>query len=100
VATDRRGHLRDTASHPGSEESTALGAAICAGVGVGLWNDIAQAAALVAAFERTVQPDLEASAAYRALADEWFKIYAALWSSRNLGSHARCGARPAPDQPK
>jgi autoinducer 2 (AI-2) kinase len=57
------------------KESTALGAAICAGVGVGLWNDIAQAAALVAAFERTVQPDLEASAAYRALADEWFKIY-------------------------
>jgi len=60
---------------PVVKESTALGAAICAGVGVGLWDDIAQAAASVAALERTVQPDPEASAAYQALADQWFKIY-------------------------
>ena len=60
---------------PVVKESTALGAAICAGVGAGLWNNTAEAAASVAAFERTVEPDPKASAAYKALADQWLKIY-------------------------
>jgi autoinducer 2 (AI-2) kinase len=60
---------------PVVKESTALGAAICAGVGVGLWADTDEGAASVAAFERTVEPSKEAGAAYRDLADQWFKTY-------------------------
>jgi autoinducer 2 (AI-2) kinase len=60
---------------PVEKESTALGAAICAGVGTGLWKSTDEAAGAVAAFERTVEPDPEASAAYRELADQWSKIY-------------------------
>ena len=60
---------------PVVKESTALGAAICAGVGAGLWKSTDEAAGAVAAFERTVEPDREASAAYRELADDWLKIY-------------------------
>jgi autoinducer 2 (AI-2) kinase len=57
------------------EESTALGAAICAGVGAGFWKDTDEAAASVAGFARTVQPDLEAAARYRELASQWFDVY-------------------------
>jgi autoinducer 2 (AI-2) kinase len=60
---------------PVVKESTALGAAICAGVGAGLWKSTDDAAGAVAAFERTVEPDPEASAAYRGLAEDWLKIY-------------------------
>jgi len=60
---------------PVVKESTALGAAVCAGVGVGLWANTDEAASAVAAFERTVEPDDKASAAYAGLAEQWFKIY-------------------------
>ncbi|MGA2804770.1 MAG: autoinducer-2 kinase [Acidimicrobiales bacterium] len=60
---------------PVEKESTALGAAICAGVGTGLWKSTDEAAEAVAAFERIVEPEPEASAAYRELADDWLKIY-------------------------
>jgi autoinducer 2 (AI-2) kinase len=60
---------------PVVKESTALGAAVCAGVGVGLWANTDEGAASVAAFERTVEPGEHASKAYRELADQWFKIY-------------------------
>jgi autoinducer 2 (AI-2) kinase len=60
---------------PVVKESTALGAAVCAGVGAGLWNSTDEAAASVAAFERTVEPDAQANAAYSALADQWLDIY-------------------------
>ena len=60
---------------PVVKESTALGVAICAGVGVGLFDDIAQGASSVAAFERTVQPDPQVRAVYQELAEQWFKIY-------------------------
>jgi autoinducer 2 (AI-2) kinase len=60
---------------PVVKEATALGAAICAGVGVGLWDSTDEGAASVAAFERIVTPEPEASAAYRELADTWLKIY-------------------------
>ena len=42
---------------PVVEESTALGAAICAGVGAGFWKGTDEGAASVAAFARTVEPD-------------------------------------------
>ncbi len=62
---------------PVVKESTALGAAICAGMGVGLWSSTDEAATSVAAFERTVEPDKEDSATYARLAEDWLKIYRA-----------------------
>jgi autoinducer-2 kinase len=60
---------------PVVEESTALGAAICAGVGAGFWKGADEGAASVAAFARTVEPDPEVHAIYRDLADQWLKVY-------------------------
>ena len=60
---------------PVVKESTALGAAVCAGIGIGLWAGTDEAAASVAVFERTVEPDEQASAAYATLAEDWLKIY-------------------------
>jgi autoinducer 2 (AI-2) kinase len=60
---------------PVVKESTALGAAVCAGVGVGLWDNTDAAASSVAAFERTVVPDEKANAAYSELFEKWVKIY-------------------------
>jgi autoinducer 2 (AI-2) kinase len=57
------------------KESTALGAAICAGVGAGIWKSNEEAAVSVAAFERTVVPNPQAHAAYRDLADQWLTVY-------------------------
>jgi autoinducer 2 (AI-2) kinase len=57
------------------KESTALGAAICAGMGAGFWRTSQEAAASVAAVERTVTPNPQAHAVYRELADQWFAVY-------------------------
>jgi autoinducer-2 kinase len=62
---------------PVVEESTALGAAICAGVGAGFWKTTEEAATSIAAFDRTVQPEPEAQAHYRELAEQWLEIYRA-----------------------
>jgi autoinducer-2 kinase len=60
---------------PVVEESTALGAAICAGVGAGFWKGTDEGAASVAAFARTVEPQPEAHATYRELAGKWLEVY-------------------------
>jgi autoinducer-2 kinase len=62
---------------PVVEESTALGAAICAGVGAGFGKGTEEAAAAIAEFARTVEPGPEAQARYRELAEQWFEIYRA-----------------------
>jgi autoinducer 2 (AI-2) kinase len=61
---------------PEVKESTALGAAIYAGVGAGLYDNATEAAARLARFERTCEPDPVASAAYRELYDRWLELYA------------------------
>jgi autoinducer 2 (AI-2) kinase len=60
---------------PVVKESTALGAATCAGVGVGLWDSTDEASATVAAFERTIEPEEKAVEAYSELYERWLKIY-------------------------
>jgi autoinducer-2 kinase len=60
---------------PAVKESTALGAAIYAGVGAGLYDDAAAAAARIVRFERTVEPDAAAAAAYAALYEQWLELY-------------------------
>ena len=60
---------------PVVKESTALGAAIYAGVGAGLFPDAADAAAKLARFEHTFVPAPAAVAAYRELYRRWLDLY-------------------------
>lgn len=60
---------------PVVKESTALGAALYAGVGAGLIDDAADAARRIVAFERTVMPNPTAVAAYQRLFLQWAELY-------------------------
>jgi autoinducer 2 (AI-2) kinase len=62
-------------SIPAIKESTALGAAIYAGVGAGLYEDAARTATDIVRFERTVEPRAEAVAAYDDLYRRWGELY-------------------------
>jgi len=62
-------------SVPSVKESTALGAAIYAGVGAGLYADAASTAAELVRFERTYEPDSRAAAAYDGLYEQWLELY-------------------------
>jgi autoinducer 2 (AI-2) kinase len=57
---------------PVVKESTALGAAICAGVGAGLLTGVPQTATKI---ERTCEPDPEARERYDALYAQWLELY-------------------------
>jgi autoinducer 2 (AI-2) kinase len=60
---------------PAVKESTALGAAIYAGVGARLYRDAAESAQQLVRFERTFDPDAVASTSYAALYDQWLELY-------------------------
>ena len=60
---------------PVVKESTALGAALCAGVGAGLYDDAAAVARGLARFERTVEPEPGANAEYDRLYRQWAALY-------------------------
>ena len=60
---------------PQVKESTALGAAIYAGVGVEIFNDAVSAAEKISHVERTVQPRPDAVAAYDKLYAQWSELY-------------------------
>ncbi len=60
---------------PNVKESTALGAAIYAGVGAGFYADAGEAARGMAGVERTVEPDLAAAALYDGLFEQWSELY-------------------------
>jgi autoinducer 2 (AI-2) kinase len=60
---------------PEIKESTALGAAIYAGVGIGVYDDAGDAAEQITRFERTVEPQAEAVAAYDELYGRWSELY-------------------------
>jgi autoinducer 2 (AI-2) kinase len=60
---------------PVVKESTALGAAIYAGVGVGIYDDAVTAGERLVRFERTYRPDPAASAAYAHLYEQWLELY-------------------------
>ncbi|HSS94024.1 MAG TPA: autoinducer-2 kinase [Candidatus Dormibacteraeota bacterium] len=62
-------------SVPRVKESTALGAAMFAGVGAAVYPDVATAAREVVSFERTLDPDPEVHARYRELFDQWTHVY-------------------------
>ncbi len=57
-----------------SVEASALGAAICAGAGAGLYPDLAAGAKALARLAREHVPDPEASAAYQAFYADWLSL--------------------------
>jgi autoinducer 2 (AI-2) kinase len=57
------------------KESTALGAALCAGVGAGLYRDLAEVAERTVVFERTFEPVDDAHAAYNSHYAAWAAVY-------------------------
>ena len=60
---------------PVVKESTALGAAIYAGVGAGVYAEAGAAAERLVRFERTHEPDAAASTAYAHLYEQWLELY-------------------------
>ena len=60
---------------PTVKESTALGAAIFAGIGVGIYEDVTSAAAQVTSVERTIEPDPNTHARYEDLYARWLNVY-------------------------
>lgn len=61
---------------PVVKESTALGAAIYARLGVGLDDDLPSVLERVVRFERAYEPDAATHAQYRALHQRWAEVYA------------------------
>jgi len=62
---------------PVVKEATALGAAILAGYGAGIYSDIAGAAAGLVQWERTYLPDTENHQVYEAMYAPWREVYRA-----------------------
>lgn len=60
---------------PVVKESTALGAAIYAGVGAGLFRDVGETANEIVRFGRTFEPDPASAAAYAGLYGQWLELY-------------------------
>jgi autoinducer 2 (AI-2) kinase len=61
---------------PSVRESTALGAAIYAGLGAGVYDDVRDVAQRIVRFERIVEPDQVAHRAYGELYEQWLQVYA------------------------
>ena len=64
-----------TVKVPIVKESTALGAAICAGVGVSAFHDVRDAAEHLVKWERTLEPNDDNHRKYLKLYDRWLKVY-------------------------
>jgi autoinducer 2 (AI-2) kinase len=60
---------------PAVRESTALGAAIYAGLGAGVYDDVRDVAQRIVRFERIVEPDQVAHQAYGELYEQWLQVY-------------------------
>lgn len=62
---------------PEVKEATALGAALCAGAGIGIFDDLASAGRSVAKWERTLEPNKANEAIYDEVYDRWQRAYPA-----------------------
>ena len=80
---------------PTVKESTALGAAVYAGIGGGIFSDPLTTASALAHIERTFEPDPAATAAYRDLYARWLELYPGHWRSPKPDWCALFGAPPA-----
>ena len=70
---------------PVVKEATALGAAILAGYGVGLYPSIEEGAKRTVKWDRVFQPDASNHAVYEQLYPTWRKVYAAQLELVNEG---------------
>lgn len=70
---------------PQVKEATALGAAILAGKGVGIYTDIEETMKKVVKIEKTYYPNEENAKVYQDLYDKWRKVYAAQLALANEG---------------
>ncbi|BBP42556.1 autoinducer-2 kinase [Thiosulfativibrio zosterae] len=60
---------------PEVKEATALGAAMAAGVGVGIYESLPQAAKTLVRWEKTYAPNLANTALYAQIAERWQAVY-------------------------
>lgn len=60
---------------PVSKESTALGAALYAGLGTGLYDDLRGVTQQIVAFEKTFEPDEATHRLYQDLYSQWSRVY-------------------------
>ena len=67
---------------PEVKESTALGAAMYAGIGAGLYDDLGEVVGRLVRFERTYTPDPVDWAAYDEHFERWSKLYPRQLSTR------------------
>ena len=70
---------------PVVKEATALGAAILAGYGVGIYKSIPEAAERVVRIEKTFEPNMENHKVYMEEYEVWRKVYAAQLELSNQG---------------
>ncbi len=70
---------------PVVKEATALGAAIIAGYGVGIYGSIAEAAQKLVQWDKTYQPNMENHKVYSEIYANWRKVYAAQLDLCNQG---------------
>lgn len=66
-----------TVKVPKVKEATALGAAIIAGYGAGIYDDISETAQKLVKWDKTYEPDMENHRIYEGMYDSWRKVYAA-----------------------
>ncbi len=83
---------------PTVKEATALGAAIMAGYGVGIYPDISDAAKRLVKWDKVYQPNMKNHALYEELYKSWRQVYAAqlelcdrkltrnMWAAPGVGS--------------
>ncbi|BBN60440.1 autoinducer-2 kinase [Hydrogenovibrio marinus] len=62
---------------PEVKEATALGAAMAAGTGIGIYNSMAQASREIVRWEKTVEPNLEHTQRYADITEKWQAVYQA-----------------------
>lgn len=70
---------------PKVKEATALGTAICAGVGAGIYPNIAEAGERFVTFVKTYRPHAENHQQYLALYERWRKVYITQLSNASTG---------------
>ena len=79
---------------PQVKEATALGAAILAGKGVGIYTDIEETMKKVVKIEKTYYPNAENAKVYQDLYDKWRKVYAAQLALTDEGLTKNMWAAP------
>ena len=62
---------------PVVKEASALGAAIIAGYGVGIYSSISDAAKKLVKWDKVYEPNMENHAVYEEMYEPWHKVYAA-----------------------